>query len=125
MNATESTAWNKTACIICSLNCGLEVQTEGGRIVKARTASDAVAALRKAGGEILLTHTLDESFIPLLRVVDGIMLEGVSEMPWEMIKMTNPRIVYVSQLAKAMELFEEHLTVTLDGTEKLVYEGSL
>jgi anaerobic selenocysteine-containing dehydrogenase len=32
--------WKKTACIICSLNCGLEVQTEGGRIVKAKGDKD-------------------------------------------------------------------------------------
>ena len=36
MNATESTAWKKTACLICALNCGLEVQTEGRRIVRIR-----------------------------------------------------------------------------------------
>ena len=36
MTATESTAWKKTACIICALNCGLEVQTEGRRIVRIR-----------------------------------------------------------------------------------------
>ena len=30
------TPWHKTACIICSLNCGLEVQTEGQRIVRIR-----------------------------------------------------------------------------------------
>jgi anaerobic selenocysteine-containing dehydrogenase len=28
--------WKKTACIICALNCGLEVQTEGRRIVRIR-----------------------------------------------------------------------------------------
>lgn len=27
--------WKKTTCIICSLNCALDVQTEGGHIVKA------------------------------------------------------------------------------------------
>jgi anaerobic selenocysteine-containing dehydrogenase len=36
MNDTQTAEWKKTACIICSLNCGLEVLTEGGRIVKAR-----------------------------------------------------------------------------------------
>ncbi|WP_134620848.1 hypothetical protein, partial [Pseudomonas aeruginosa] len=29
---TPSPQWKKTACILCSLNCGLEVQTENGRI---------------------------------------------------------------------------------------------
>ena len=31
-----SSPWRKTACIICSLNCGLEVQTSGQRIVRIR-----------------------------------------------------------------------------------------
>ena len=35
MSAT-STEWQKSACIICSLNCGLEVQTEAGHITKVR-----------------------------------------------------------------------------------------
>jgi anaerobic selenocysteine-containing dehydrogenase len=36
MNVPLAPEWKKTACILCSLNCGLEVQTEDGRIVKAR-----------------------------------------------------------------------------------------
>lgn len=96
-----------------------------GRIVKAKTLEDAALALRKMGGEILVTHTLDESFIPILRVVDGVILEGVSEMPWELVRTINPSIVYVSQVPQALSTFEEHIMVTLDGTEKLIYEGAL
>jgi anaerobic selenocysteine-containing dehydrogenase len=40
MSTPLAAEWKKTACIICSLNCGLEVQTEGGRIVKARGDKD-------------------------------------------------------------------------------------
>lgn len=40
MGAPLAPEWKKTACIICSLNCGLEVQTEGGRIIKARGDKD-------------------------------------------------------------------------------------
>ena len=36
MSAADSTEWKKTACIICALNCGLEVQTDGRRIVRIR-----------------------------------------------------------------------------------------
>lgn len=39
MSASDKEQWHKTACILCSVNCGLEVQTggEGGRhIVKIR-----------------------------------------------------------------------------------------
>lgn len=31
-----SDAWKPTACLICSLNCGIEVQTEGTRITRVR-----------------------------------------------------------------------------------------
>lgn len=34
MDNTETEPWKKTACIICSLNCGLDIKTEGGRITK-------------------------------------------------------------------------------------------
>jgi anaerobic selenocysteine-containing dehydrogenase len=40
MSALQTPEWKKTACIICSLNCGLEVQTEGGRITKTRGDKD-------------------------------------------------------------------------------------
>ena len=36
MTAATDVPWRKTACIICALNCGLEVQTEGRRITKIR-----------------------------------------------------------------------------------------
>ncbi len=96
-----------------------------GRIIKAENAEEAEQLLGNRGGEILLTHTLDESFIPILRVVDGIILEGTSGLPHKMIKSVNPNIVYISQVRNAMEQLEEHITVTLDGKEKLIYEGSL
>jgi len=36
MSSVDTPPWRKTACIICALNCGLEVQTEGRRIVRIR-----------------------------------------------------------------------------------------
>ncbi len=36
MDNTGTDSWKKTACIICALNCGLEIKTEGGRISKIR-----------------------------------------------------------------------------------------
>ncbi len=40
METTLAPEWKKTACILCSLNCGLEVQVDGDRIVKARGDKD-------------------------------------------------------------------------------------
>jgi anaerobic selenocysteine-containing dehydrogenase len=36
MDADGTAAWKKTACILCSVNCGLEVQTSGQRITRIR-----------------------------------------------------------------------------------------
>jgi len=36
MTADRDQPWHKTACIICALNCGVEVQTDGRRITKIR-----------------------------------------------------------------------------------------
>jgi pyruvate kinase len=98
-------------------------ETVTGKIVKAEDFSQAVATLKKTGGEILLTRNLNESFIPVLRAVAGIILEGVSEMPIDRIKMINPDIVCVAGVGNAMEMFENNITVTLDGKEKIIYEG--
>jgi pyruvate kinase len=96
-----------------------------GRIVKAANLEEASRVLRKNGGEILLTHTLDESFIPVIRISRGIILEGTSELSRDLLKMVNPGIVFVAQVDGAMKRLEENLTVTLDGTEKIIYEGNL
>jgi pyruvate kinase len=96
-----------------------------GRIVKANTLNEASYLLRHKGGEILLTHTLDNSFIPIIRIAHGIIVEGSSEFPRDMLRMINPNIVYVAQVDKAMTHIEEHITVTIDGNEKIVYEGTI
>ncbi len=37
-------AWSKTACILCSINCGIEVQLEGRRIARVRGDKDHPAS---------------------------------------------------------------------------------
>ncbi len=96
-----------------------------GRIIKAQNFEEASAALGKKEAKILLTHTLDISFIPILSIVDGVILEGVSEMSREYVQKINSDIVLVSQVPDAMSYFEENTIVTLDGVEKLIYEGAL
>jgi pyruvate kinase len=96
-----------------------------GRIVKANTLAEASYVLRDKGGEILLTHTLDNSFIPIIRIARGIILEGASEFSRDMLKMINPNIVYVANVEQAMSQIEEHIMVTIDGTEKIIYEGTI
>ncbi|MDR1256805.1 MAG: pyruvate kinase, partial [Spirochaetaceae bacterium] len=96
-----------------------------GRVVKANTLGEASYVLRDKGGEILLTHTLDSSFIPIIRIARGIIVEGASEFSRDMLRMINPNIVFIGQVEKAMSQIEEHTTVTIDGDEKIIYEGTI
>ncbi|GMO25264.1 MAG: pyruvate kinase [Termitinemataceae bacterium] len=96
-----------------------------GRIVRAQTLDEAATILRNKGGEILLTHTLDNSFIPIIRIANGIIMEGSSEFSRDQLLTINPNIVFVGQVSAAMSRLENHLTVTLDGFEKIIYEGTI
>jgi anaerobic selenocysteine-containing dehydrogenase len=40
METAETEGWKKSACIICSINCGLEIKTENGRITKVKGDKD-------------------------------------------------------------------------------------
>jgi pyruvate kinase len=95
-----------------------------GRILKAADLNEAAALLRQKGGEILLTHTLDESFVPVIRIAGGIILEGSSELTREYLRTVNPSVVFIGQVPGACQLFENNITVTLDGAERIVYEGN-
>jgi pyruvate kinase len=94
-----------------------------GRIVKAENLEEAVAALKAGGGDILVTRILHPDFIPIVRMAKGVILEGVSEISWDIVRMTNPGIVFVAEVPEAMDKLENGMTVTLDGEEQLVYEG--
>ena len=96
-----------------------------GRVVRAETADEALAALRQRGGEILVTRNLDMSFVPLLRLVNGLVIEQPTELSSEILSMINPSLVWVSQVSRAMKVLEPGLTVTLDSREKIVYEGTV
>jgi len=40
MESAETEGWKKSACIICSINCGLEIKAENGRITKVKGDKD-------------------------------------------------------------------------------------
>jgi len=96
-----------------------------GRVVRADTLEDAFVSLRKRGGEILVAKNLDMSFVPILRVVDGLIIEHPTEISEETLKLINPRLIWVSQVSNAMKILEPGFTVTLDSKEKVVYEGTI
>lgn len=67
--------WRKTACIFCSLNCGLEVQTEGTRITRVRGDKDHPESrgyiCEKAQRLDAYQNAADRITSPLRRRADG------------------------------------------------------
>ncbi len=73
---TESPVWQKTACILCSLNCGLEVQTDGRHILKMRgdrehPASQGYTCEKPARGLDAYQNARDRLTSPQRRRADG------------------------------------------------------
>ena len=58
-------------------------------------------------------------------MLQGIILEGTSDLSNEELQRINPRIVCVMHVPRAMESLEDHITVTLNGAEYIIYEGSI
>ena len=102
-----------------------DVSRVSGRIVKASSPEDAVSMLRRKTGEILVCPSLDESWIPILRLVDGVISEGTNEIPADTMKMINTNIVWLNEAGKDAGTIENGLTVTIDGKDLLVYEGKM
>ena len=96
-----------------------------GRVIRAEDAQDAVKALKKESAEILVTRNLDMAFVPILRVVDGLVIENPTEMDEEILSLINPNLIWISQVTDAMKKLEPGSTVTIDSSEKIVYEGTV
>jgi pyruvate kinase len=96
-----------------------------GRIISAESPNDATHNLKKRGGEILVCPSLNMDYAPILRVVDGLVVENDIEIPEDVLTMINPDLIWISRVRDAMKILENGLTVTIDGKELVVYEGSV
>jgi pyruvate kinase len=96
-----------------------------GRIIRVETLEEATASLRKKGGDILVVKNLDMSFVPVIRLVNGLIVENATDISEETLRNINPNLVWVSQVTSATKVLEPGFTVTIDSHEKLVYEGTI
>lgn len=96
-----------------------------GRIFKAENVEEAYEVLRRRGGEILVCPTLTQDYLPLLRIVDSVIIEGDSLISDETLSLVNPRLVWIKEARNAFKSLEVGLNVTVDGKELLVYEGTI
>ena len=91
--------------------------------VKAIDDAEARRRLRLDGSQILCAPVLAESSADLLAGLAGMILEGRSEIPDHAILAANPALVVVSEVPGALAGIEDGITVTLDGSEMIIYDG--
>ena len=94
-----------------------------GKIVKVKDPQEAQKALDLTPNEILLTPRLTEGFRAVVSKVKGIILEHRSDIPPEELRNLNPSMVLISDIEDAYRQFENGQFVSLDGEEKIIYEG--
>ena len=72
---------------------------------------------------ILVCKTLTEDFIPLLRVVNGVVAEGGCDIPDSIMRIVNPDLVWLASAHGVFASLEAGLAVTIDGDTCMIYEG--
>ncbi|MFP4114784.1 MAG: pyruvate kinase [Spirochaetota bacterium] len=96
-----------------------------GRVVKAMDAAEAGRRLRLDSSEILIAPVLTEEYLELLGGLLGVVLEDRSQVAHERLREENESLVFISEVPNALFGTEDGITVTLDGEEKIIYEGVL
>jgi pyruvate kinase len=96
-----------------------------GRIIYAETPADARDKIMGTGGDILVCRVLTEEYIPILRIVSGVICEGISEINGQRLGEINSDLVWLTNMSRTSRQLESGLTVTIDAKQLLVYEGSI
>lgn len=96
-----------------------------GPIVKADSYEQASRRLKQDRTEILLTRYLSQEHLPLLDKIGGLIIEENSALPPDVVLNANPDLVAIADVPDAAAQFEDNQLVTLEGNEKIIYEGYL
>jgi pyruvate kinase len=96
-----------------------------GKIIYSSNPLEARDKMALLDHEILACRVLTRDFIPIIRIVKGIICEEISELSDEDLKKINPDIVWLTHIRHPTEKIESGLTVTIDAKELLVYEGTI
>lgn len=96
-----------------------------GRILKAEDPQSAAGYLKTVKSPVLVCWRITEAFIPILRLVNGVIAEAGSDLSDEMLSSVNKNLVWLTDVTDARKILEEGLSVTLDGSQGLIYEGTV
>ena len=102
-----------------------EITRVRGKIIFALTPEQARMQLGSHDDEILVCNVLTKDYIPLIRIVSGVICEEVSEISNDDLQKINPNLVWLMHIRHTKEKLEPSLIVTIDAKELLVYEGSI
>ena len=102
-----------------------EIRRVSGKSIHAVTPNDARKKIMQLGGEILVCKILTKDYIPIIRIVKGLICEEISEISDALLHAVNPNLVWLSHIRHAVEKLEAGLTVTIDAQQLLVYEGTV
>jgi len=94
-----------------------------GRVVNVESPNDAVEFMRKAQDTVIVCKRITKDFIPLLRICNGVIAEGGSDISNEELAASNKELVWILEAPDALASLETGLSVTVDGKKGLVYEG--
>ncbi len=94
-----------------------------GRILKAESVEEVQREIGAYQDPVLLVKTLKRNYRPVIPQLAGIIIEGSSEMSDDDIQKLNADIVVLAEASGAYDALEENLLVSLDGQEKIIYEG--
>ena len=96
-----------------------------GNIVKAKSFELAKQRLRLNGQEVLLVPELGAEYKPLLSGIRGVIVEYGLQMSQDELRRENENLVVVSDVRDAYRQLEHNQSVSVDGDEKIIYEGYL
>jgi pyruvate kinase len=103
-----------------------DVTRAQGRIIHAANTDEArKKIISSGGGGILICKVLTEDYVSIITMLNGIICEGVSEISEQKLRLINPNLVWLTHMRDAAQKLESGLTVTIDGKELLVYEGTI
>lgn len=99
------------------------IKRANGKIVWADSATEARQVIKADGGDILVCPALTDEYIPIIRIVRGVICEGNCHIVNTVLAMINPNLVWLTGVRNATRKLESGLNVTIDGDAQLVYEG--
>lgn len=96
-----------------------------GRILQIHNQEELHQMIRSRKHLILVCWRITEDLIPLLRIAEGVIAESGCDIPTEKLSLINPNLVWITNTPNALKTLENDLSVTIDGEQGLIYEGTI